>query len=368
MKFLTKAAAAALLSLAVLIAGCSSEKKETTSATTVDETSGQASANQEQSYKLKVGYGQGFGSQLGFLAEYKGYFKEQNLEVEFVPFAVTADGLNALQTDKIDIGVSFGTAGPLTFISKGSEFSIIGGHLSGGTAIFAREEDKEQYKTIEGYRGKRIGTVRLYTGDIVLRTALSAAGIDWKKDVELTEFKSPSVLLEAIKSGKVDVGVGGINRAAAAEAGVIPVTWTNDLLPDGVCCRIVANTDEVNDKSEAYKRFLKAIIKAEKIRFSDPEETVTASRPYLNNLDDATIRDMVIEEHQWNYSDPNKKAIEEMWDSMVSIGYITDGKDTDIDQHINTTLYKQAVEELIEENPDDEFFKQVQERFIKQNT
>lgn len=365
MKFVTKAAAAALLSLVLIATGCGSQKSSTTEGS---EQSAQAGANTEETYKLKVGYGQGFGTQLGFLSEYKGYFKEQNLEVEFVPFAVTADGLNALQTGKIDIGVSFGTAGPLTFISKGSDFSIIGGHLSGGTAIFAREEDKDQYKTIEGYRGKRIGTVRLYTGDIVLRTALSAAGIDWKKDVELTEFKSPSVLLEAIKSGKIDVGVGGINQAAAAQAGIIPVTWTNDLLPDGVCCRIVANTDEVSGKTEAYKRFLKAMIKAEKIRFSDPEETVAASKPHLNNLDDATIRSMVIEEHQWNYSDPNKKAVEQMWNSMVSIGYITDGKDTDIDQHINTTLYQQAVEELIEENPDDPFFKQVEERYLKQNT
>jgi NitT/TauT family transport system substrate-binding protein len=350
----------AFLVLTLMVTGCSKEQAASGSVQAGKE-------NAAQDYELNVGYAQSLGTQLGFLAEYKGYFKEQNLKVNFVPFAVTADGLNALQTGKIDIGMSFGTAGPLTFISKGSDFSIIGGHLSGGTGVFAKTENKDRFKTIQDYKGKKIGTLRLYTGDIVLRSALNKAGIDWKKDVELTEFKSPSLLLEAIKSGKVDVGVGGINQAQAEKAGLVAVTWTNDLAPEDVCCRIVANTGAVHEKKEAYKRFLKAIIKAEKIRFQDPKETVTASKQYLHNLDEETINKVVIEPHQWNYSDPNKKAVEKMWNDMKKIGYITEGQSIDIGKHVDIELYRQALKEVIAENPNDGFFKKLQDRFNKQN-
>ena len=79
-----------------------------------------------------MGYAPGGGSVLTFLAQDQKLFNKEGVEVELVQFASSSDGLNALNSGKIDIGVSFGTAGPLTFITKGSDFSIIGGQLAGG--------------------------------------------------------------------------------------------------------------------------------------------------------------------------------------------------------------------------------------------
>ena len=341
------------------------EHHEHTHSTSADS---QTDASQPERVSLKVGYGVTLGTQLGFIAEHEGFFEEENLDVEFVPFQTTADGLNALQAGKIDIGVSFGTAGPLTFISNGANFVIFGGHLEGGSPIFARPEDADKYKDIRDFKGKKIGTIRLYTGDIVFRTALAEAGLDWQKDVEIIEFKNASFLLEAVKSGKVDVGVGApSNLGKATEAGLVAVAWSNDLLPGHVCCRVVAQGPELEKKRDAYKRFIKALIKAERIKEQDPEVTVKASLPYLK-LDEDTVREIVLEPHQDNYSDPNKNAVVKMWDSMRKIGYIPADVPVQLENHINVDLYREAITELLEEYPDDPFFLKVKERFEQQNT
>lgn len=327
-----------------------------------------ADAGQAERVTLRVGYATSLGSQLGFIAEHEGFFEEENLDVEFVPFQTTADGLNALQAGKIDIGISFGTAGPLTFISNGANFVIFGGHLEGGSPIFARPEDAGKYKDIHDFKGKKIGTIRLYTGDIVFRAALADAGLDWQKDVEIIEFKNPSILVEAIKSGKVDVGVGApSNLGMAKEAGLVPVFWSNDLSPGHVCCRVVAQGPELEEKRDAYKRFIKALIKAERVKEQNPDVTVEASLPYLK-LEKEAVRDIVLEPHQNNSSDPNKQAVEHMWNAMRQIGYIPADVPVQLENHIDTDIYRQAITELLEEHPDDPFFKKVKERFEQQNS
>lgn len=50
---------------------------------------------------------------------------------------------------------------------------------------------------------------------------------------------------------------------------------------------------------------------------------------------------------------------------MVRIGYLE--KDEDISDTIDVDVYKQALDELIEEHPDDPFYRQLIERFEKNN-
>lgn len=134
--------------------------------------------------KITVGYSPAGGSSLlTFIALDQGYFKEAGIEVELLPFTSTADGLNALNSGKIDLGIGFGTAGPLTLDNNGADLVIIGGSLAGGHPIIATQEKASQFKSIEDYRGKTVASPRLYTADIVFRGALAKAGIDSKKDV-----------------------------------------------------------------------------------------------------------------------------------------------------------------------------------------
>ncbi|WP_318503414.1 ABC transporter substrate-binding protein [Bacillus sp. T3] len=349
------------LTAGFVLAGCGTSKGTEKAST--------SEVKENKQYELKVGYGQGSGATLFDVAELEGFFEDENLKVEGVGFASSADGLNALQAGKIDLGMTFGTAAPLTFISKGSDFSIIGGHLEGGHPILVQKKDKDKYKTLDDYKGKKVGTIRMFTSDIVFRSALSEAGIDWKKDLEIIEFKTPGDLLQAISSGKVDVAVSaGSTYLQAKEQNLAVVNWSNDLNPTHVCCRVVTRKDLLSeDNGEAYKRFLKALIRAERVRNEHPDEAVEAAKTHLK-LDDKTVDSIVNEEHAHYSPDPNSKEVKKMWEQMKEIGYIENGEGIDINNNINLDLYERALDELIKEYPKDKKYYQEQlDRFNKQN-
>ncbi|MBO2536881.1 ABC transporter substrate-binding protein [Rummeliibacillus suwonensis] len=346
-----------------LLAGCGAGKEDKTSSTLNGGTKNKA-------YELTVGYGQGSGATLFNIAEHEGFFADENLRVKGVGFASSADGLNALEAKKVDLGMTFGTAAPLTFISKGSDFSIIGGHLEGGHPILVKEENKDKYKTLEDYKGKKVGTIRMFTSDIVFRSALSEAGIDWKKDLKIIEFKTGGDLLQALSSGKVDVAVSaGSTFKMAQESGLVPIAWSNDLNPTHVCCRIVTQSEYLKvDGGEAYKRFLKALIRAERVKNEQPQIAVAAAKKYYK-FDDKTVDSIVNEEHSHYSPDPNSHEVVKMWEQMKDIGYIKNAEKINIKDHIRTSLYKKALNELIKEYPDDKtYYEDLLTRFNKQNS
>ena len=101
----------------------------------------QATTDQPKTLKkITIGYSPAGGSSLlTFIALDQGYFKEAGLDVELLPFTSTADGLNALNSGKIDLGIGFGTAGPLTLDNNGADLVIIGGSLAGGHPIITTQ-------------------------------------------------------------------------------------------------------------------------------------------------------------------------------------------------------------------------------------
>lgn len=361
-----------LLCFTLLITACSggNQSSEEAPSDGPDETAVEnQDKNQNESPKeiktIRVGYAPGIGNILGFIAEERGIAEKEGIKLEFVPFTNSSDGLNALNAGKIDVGVSFGTAAPLTFVTQGVDFSIFGGYLSGGMPIYAKPDF--EYTGPESFKGKTVATARLYTPDIVWRAAMYEAGIDIEKDLTLIEVKKPSEILEIVKAGKADVGIGtGSTYAKALESGLVAVAWSNDLWdPVHVCCRPVAKTDWIGENRDIVKAFLRSFIQAEKIYNEDPEYAVELNKKYLE-LDDELARIMTLEANQIIEADPKSNGVRYMWDRLHDIGYLN-SPEIDVNNHINVELYKEALDELTAENPDNPFYKKLQERFVEYN-
>ena len=314
---------------------------------------------------LRVGYQQGGSSTLPMIALNEGYFGLSGVQTDFVLFTNSSDGLNALNAGKLDIGVSFGTGGPLTFVSKGSKFVIIGGNLSGGHPIITRPEHADEYKSIADFRGKTVGTPRVFTSDVVFRGALFEAGIDPEKDLTIVEFKRPVDVLEAVKSGKVDVGIGATNIIGqSVQAGLASPLWSNDLWPNHPCCRIVVTEDALQNYRPELVKFLKAELLAEKKFVDDPQSGIRADVEQ-QKFGEKLASDLVLNPHLQFSVDPNRKGVEAMWAHMKKIGY-ADG-DPDFSKVIDTTLYYEALQELRKEQPDEPFWEKLEQRDKDQN-
>jgi len=315
---------------------------------------------EEAATPLKIGYAPGGGSVMTFIAKDKGFFKEEGIDAELVPFSNSADGLNALNAGKIDIGVSFGTGGPLIFITKGADFVIIGGHLSGGHPVLTKPENAGKYKTIADFKGKTVATPRLYTADIVWRGALIKAGIDPEKDLTIIDMKKPQDVLEAVKAGKVDIGIGtSALYVKAQKAGLAMPFWSNDFFPNHPCCRIVTPRRNVAERPEVVKSFLKAIIRAERVLKETPDVAVDVNKRFLE-LDEEQARAFTLEPHQIVEADPNAKAVKALWEDMKATGYVASS--IDIDKYIDTAPYWKALEELKAKEPAP-FYEQLEKRY-----
>lgn len=314
--------------------------------------------------KVRMAYNPSTGNILGFIAIDSGIAAEEGLEIELIPFSNSTDALNALNAGKVDMAVSFGTIAPLTFVTNGADFTIFGGYVSGGMPVYGNPNI--EYKGLETFVGKTIAVPRMYTPDLVWRGAMMKAGYDLEKDVKIIEFKKPSEVLEAVSSGKADIGVGtNSTYLQAVAAGLNIMTWTNDLDPMHVCCRPVANTSWINGNPDMIKRLLRAWIRAEEILIKDPEYCVKLNMKYME-LDEAQSREMLLQTNQVFESDPKSNGVRYMWEMMTKLKYAnTEG--ISVDDHINVSIYKSALDELVAQNPDNETFKMFAERYNRYN-
>jgi len=318
--------------------------------------------------KLKVGYVPEPAHGLYFVAKEKGYFKDAGVDVELFQFGSTAEGLAALKAGKLDVG-TFGTTAPLLFISKGSEFTFIGGMMIGGQAIITRPERLAELsgKNLKVYKGKKIALVKLSTGDVIFKGALKKAGIDWKKEISFVEMGSVASVVEAVNKGSVDAGLVYPPHFSLAEKnhGLKVAHFIEEFYPDYTCCRIVALTKDVNADRDTYKKFLTALIRAYRFYKTNPDETVKIYTKALK-IDEEIIRqETYVKRVAESNPDPLRKGILDFWKNMQDAGYVT--QNYPVDKHINTSIYKDALDAVIKKEPKDKIYRQMLAFYKKNN-
>lgn len=301
---------------------------------------------------LVVGFSPGASSTLPMIAADQGYYEKEGVKIEFVSFSNTADGLAALQAKKIDVGLSFGTSAPLTLATKGADIRIIAGIQTGGHPIITKAENAEIYKDITAFRGKIVGTPRLYTSDVVWRGALYHAGIAPDRDLEIVEFKRPVDVLEAVKSGKVDVGIGSslLTARVAEDPSLAAPLFSNDLMPNHPCCRVVTRPDVITQKRPALKALIKSLLRAEQRFRDDPESAVTAN-VHQQHWTVEYARETSLEPHVNFFIDPNTKAVVDMFNYMKATEYLDPSISIDPHTLIDPSIYNEALNELAKESP-----------------
>ncbi len=333
---------------AVAFAGCvSSDTPKTTTAT---------SPTQQQLKTLKVGHLPNNGATLIFVAKEQGYFANQGLNVELSSFTNSAEGTNAIIANKIDVG-GFGLA-PLIFISKGVNETIIGGQMGEGAAVFTTPEKVSQFTDLNSFKGKTVATVRAASGDIHFRGALQNAGIDLQKDLTIQELASPAAVIEALKSGKVDAGVIWTPfTETAPNQGLVLLWYTDQYYPKHPCCRIAVLTDKLKTDRDTFVNYEKALIQAYSFTKSNPDGTLDNVAKYIQ-INKTDLKNAINSPHFYISPDPNTKAIKTTYDLMKSIGYIN--TTVNIQDHIDTSVYKQALDEMVKENPNNAVYQQLE--------
>lgn len=344
-----------LIAFAALgLAGCGSQSKSSPA----------AADRPADKIKFNIGFLPAVGDVLFFVAKEKGFFDQEGLDTELFQFTNSGEGLNAIKSGKLDAG-AFGTAGPQVFIAKGTPFVAIGGMQSEGHAVVAKPENAERFKSLQGFVGAKVATVRLATGDAVWRSALTKAGIDWKSQVQIQELDSPATVLEAVKKGSADAGLVWVPFSEMAEQqGLKIVEWSSVYMENHTCCRVVALEERLKGNREAYLRFSRALIRAHDFYINNQAETVEILSKYVK-LDKDLIKQATYSGHIHSIPDPDKKRFIEFWEAMKSAGYIQ--SDIDISKHVDPSIYQEALQQLRSHEPQNAAYINLEKEFGKNN-
>lgn len=346
-----------------VLSGCGDKVTDNSSAETkpASGTQNEQTGNKDKELKkFKIGYLASPGHVLYFVAKEKGYFEEEGLDAELFLFTNSGEGLNAIKAGKVDVG-SFGTAAPLTFISKGTDFTIFGGQQTEGHGIVALPEKAKELTSLDSFKGKTVATVRLATGDVIFRGALKEAGIDWKTDLKINELDSPAAVLEAVKKGSVDAGIVWTPFIKLGEKqGLKIVKYSGDLVKMHTCCRQVAVTTKIKENPELYEKFQAALIKAYKFYQENQDETVDIISKYAK-VDKDIIKAETYSGHIHSIPDPDKEGVVKFWNLINKSGYIT--SDLKIENYVDTSIYKNALDNVLKEYPNDEVYKKLKNDF-----
>lgn len=315
--------------------------------------------------KVKLAVTATSGQVFQFLADDKKFLEKEGVDVDLTYINNATDAFSALSSGQVDVISTYGTGGPLIQIANGQDFTIFGGYMIiGATPVFAKPDTI--YKSVEDFRGKKIAIMRGGTPDIVLKGILYDAGFDLKKDVTFVEMKKNTDVMEAVRTGQVDFGAVSTGfELKIKEMGMRVVMWPDELWPNHSCCRMVAKTSWLKENPEAAQRLLRAYLRAEEIMPNNMERVVDLT---VKNLDMPveTAKSFLQSPHMHYETDPYKNSVVKMWEKMRGFGYIVDPK-VKIEDHIDTTNYKAALDSLAAENPNNEFYKKKLQEFKTYN-
>lgn len=345
------------------------EQDINTSTSGITSTSGVTSASGITSTSgvktIRHGYLPSNGDALIFVAKEEGFWDEEGLNVELYQFTKGTEGYNALFGNKLDT-VGAGTSDPATYIAQGAEITIIGGLMSEGQSVVAKPEKAKELEDLSNWKGKKIATITMSNGDLIYRAALKKAGIDWKNDVTFLEVNSPNAVLEAVKTGKADGGIIWIPfEVLAQQQGLSVVSHSNQYYDNHPCCRVALKTETLNGDRPTYVKFEKGLIRAYKFFSENQNESVDDIQKYVN-VDKDVILQSTWSDYFYASPDPNTNGVKEYYQMMKDSGYVD--TEVKIEDHIDSTVYKEALDELIEENPDDQFYQKLLSEYKEMNT
>lgn len=207
-----------------------------------------------------------------FVAEEKGYFKEQGLDVDIQMPADTNDPLKLVAANQIDIAMSYQ---PQVLVARSEDIPVqsIGAIVRHPLNQLMVPADGS-IKSPKDLAGKTIGYPSLPLDEAIIQTMVKADGGEAGK-IKMVDIGWD--LIPAMATKKTDALIGGYinHEKLLLEKEGHPMRALNPAdygVPDYYELVMVASEKGLKEKPEVYKKFMTAITKGQKYVQDHPEE------------------------------------------------------------------------------------------------
>lgn len=318
---------------------------------------------------------------IDILAKQLGYFDEEGVKVEPVNLA----GPNALTaidsgSDELDL-LTVGFVPDLQALASGYDLAFIAGTAVEGGAVIAKKGNADQFKdaskiiNVDAFTNAKLGFVRNEASWVVTRQylldngvdAATIAAIESEGSGNITYYADETETAQAVQKGAIEIGFLPLEYALlyADSYDLEIITAAGDLLPNYICCREVTSHSKLNEKRDAFEAYEKARIRAwEYYKKGETDDTVKAD--VVKIVSDYSGKESdYVETYLYGgvtkfSCDPNASGIKSYSKAVYNSGALADAgidfNTYDISQNISDDVYKNALDELVKEQPDNEFY------------
>jgi NitT/TauT family transport system substrate-binding protein len=257
---------------------------------------------------------------------------------------------------------------PHEAIANGTNLVVIGGLLMGGSMLIAKPEMAARLRADwNNFKGIRIGRPKgtVLTSMIVAQAAFMH-GVDHRKFFKWHLFNSHEDVLEALAKGTIDAGdtYAPLNLQAKEKYGMVEVYNTFQLFPFHPCCRVITTPEKVAREREKYVRFLKALIRGHEFFVKFPLKAVEVVQKFTGYTKEEVRLTLTNPSFRLN-PDPLKNGFVRFWKMMNETGFI-DSK-ADINKYIDATIYRDALEQLLKEDPANPYLGYMKKQYMEQD-
>ncbi|MDB5593335.1 MAG: transporter substrate-binding protein [Hyphomicrobiales bacterium] len=247
-----------------------------------------------------------------FVADAKGYFKQEGIEAEFISFDTGAKMVAPLGAGQLDAGGGAASAGLYNAVGRGIRIKIVADKAhnvkgAGFQAFMVRKDlvESGKVKTLADLKGKKIAITGAGGSDAsVLNEAMKSVGLKYD-DVEKIYLGFPQHAV-AFQNGAIDGSISTeptVSKIVELGAAV-RFKGNDEFYPDAQTATILFSGDFAEKRPEVAKRFMKAYLRAVrdfnaavvngKLTGPGADEMVAILAKYSVIKDEKTLRTMIV--------------------------------------------------------------------------
>jgi NitT/TauT family transport system substrate-binding protein len=208
-----------------------------------------------------------------FIADKKGYFRDEGLEVKVVNFRSAADMVAPLGAGQIEAGAGSASAGLYNAVARGIKIKMVADKASsppgyGATKILVRKDHVEsgRYRELKDLKGMKFAmNAPGVSNTSTLNTLLKSAGLKYS-DVETVDMPLPDHVA-ALKNKSVDASASVEPGPALAvrNGDAVVIKSDDEVMPNHQIAVLLYAEDFAAKQPAAARAFMRAYIRA--VRF-----------------------------------------------------------------------------------------------------
>ena len=225
-----------------------------------------------------------------YVAQEKGFFTENGLDVNLQIFGANTDYISAFLANRIDGAISSVTSETVLMADKGKDFKVVmvQDNSQGGDGILARNS----VATLADFKGKKVAVEQGAVGHFFLLQVLKEAGLT-DKDITIINADAATAAA-AYQAGNVDIASSYapfLSQANEAQSDG-RIIYDSSKMPTAIADFYSFGTEYISENPEAVQAFVDGIAKSLGFIETNREEAIAIAAAKLEVTPEALDADL----------------------------------------------------------------------------